>query len=313
MLLTPLPWTTRAWALPFLTILALHPSTSAQLGKRHKSCIDRVMQLVRVLRHWLPERRLVLVTDGALVAVKLGLRCLQQQVTFVSRLRLDSRLFEPPTAKSPHQSGRQAKVGKRQSRLQERLEHPDTAWTRQRVAWYGGKQRVVEFVTGTAWWSTPSEKRPLPIRWVLLRDPAGKFASSALLCTDLEAAPQQVIAWYVLRWNVEVTFQEARAHLGMETQRQWSDRAIERTTPSLLALFSLVTLLAQQLTQAQPLPVRTTAWYAKAQPTFADALAVVRRHFWQQKPFFNSRSFPGLERLPVAFVDDLLETLCYAA
>lgn len=313
MLLTPLSFTARVWALPFLTVLALHPSTSAQLGQRHKSCIDLVMQLTRVLRRWLPDRRLVLVTDGALVAVKLGLRCVQQQVTFVSRLRLDCRLFEPPSPKPRHQRGRQAKVGQRQPRLQERLQQRDTEWTRQPVAWYGGKQRVVEFVSGTAWWSTPSEKCPLPIRWVLLRDPAGTFASSALLCTDLEATPQQVIAWYVLRWNVEVTFEEARAHLGLETQRQWSDRAIERTTPSLLALFSLVTLLAQHLTDAQPLPVRTSAWYTKAQPTFVDALALVRRHLWTQRLFLNSRVFPGLEVLPRSWVDDLVQTLCYAA
>jgi hypothetical protein len=312
MLLTRLPFTTRVWALPFLTLLALHPQTSAALGKRHKSCIELLMQLVSVLRRWLPKRRLVLVTDGALVAVKLGLRCGQQQVTLVSRLRLDSRLFEPPPP-FPRRGGRPARVGKRQLSLQQRLQHPQTEWRRQRVEWYGGKSRTVEVVTGTALWATPSEKCPLPLRWVLVRDPQAKFKPTALLCTDPAASPEQIIGWYVLRWNVEVTFQEARAHLGMETQRQWSDRAIERTTPALLGLFSLVTLLAQQLAQSPPLTGRRTAWYPKPQPTFGDALALVRRHLWTHRLQFNSRFFPGLEHLPRSWLDDLLETLCYAA
>jgi hypothetical protein len=184
-----------------------------------------------------------------------------------------------------------------------------------RVAWDGDKARVVELVTGTAWWSTPSEQRLLPLYFVpgLVRDPQGKFKPTALLCTDLAAAPEQIIGWYVLRWNVEVTFQEARAHLGVETQRQWNDQAIARTTPALLGLFSWVTLLAQHLTQAHPLTGRRTAWYSKPAPTFVDALALVRRHLWQQKPFFNSHCFPGLEHVPRSWVDDLLETLSYAA
>ncbi|MGL1710570.1 hypothetical protein ACSTH6_00060, partial [Vibrio parahaemolyticus] len=65
----------------------------------------------------------------------------------------------------------------------------------------------------------------VPIRWVLVRDPESRFAAQALLCTDLDREPVQIVSWFVQRWSVEVTFQEARAHLGMETQRQWSDKA----------------------------------------------------------------------------------------
>jgi hypothetical protein len=313
MLLTTVPWAGRVWALPILTVLTLHPKTSAALNKRHKTSIEVIMQLVLVLRRWLPQRQIVLVTDGALVAVKLGQRCRQQGVVFVSRLHMNLRFFEPPVPKRPGQPGRQAQVGVRVPTLADTLQSPNTRWIRQRVAWYGGKTRQVELVSGTALWQTPNEKAPLPLRWVLIRDPYQRFKPTALMCTDLTATPEQIIAWYVMRWNVEVTFEEVRAHLGVETQRQWSDLAIERSTPALLGLFSLVTLLAHHLRASQPLTVRSTAWYAKSQPTFVDALALVRRHLWIHMKFLKSPSLAGVEEFPRSFLDDLLDTLAYAA
>jgi hypothetical protein len=94
-----------------------------------------------------------------------------------------------------------------------------------------------------------------------------------------------MLAWFVWRWRLEVTFQKARAHLGLETQRLWSDLAILRTTPALLGLVSLVTLLAHRLAAEEGLPIRQTAWYRKAWPTFADALAQVRWYLWSQTHF----------------------------
>jgi len=104
----------------------------------------------------------------------------------------------------------------------------------------------------------------------------GKFEAQALLCTDLDTPPEQIVAWFVLRWQVEVTFEESRRHLGVETQRQWSDLAILRTTPALLGLFSLVTLLVHRLLQGKDLPTRQAAWYQKAHPSFSDTLAFLR-------------------------------------
>ena len=128
----------------------------------------------------------------------------------------------------------------------------------------------------------------MPIRWVLIRDPDNRFEPQALLCTDLDRDPAQIIAWFVQRWSVEVTFQECRAHLGVETQRQWSDKAIARTTPSLLALFSIVTLLAARLPARQRQQAATAAWYPKPQPTFSDALAAVRTAIWRSQVFAMS-------------------------
>ena len=109
----------------------------------------------------------------------------------------------------------------------------------------------------------------------------------ALLCTDQSATPVQILAWFVRRWQVEVTFQEVRAHLGVETQRQWSDKAIARTTPILLGLFSWITLLAHQSQTNGSLPIRQAAWYAKPLPTFSDAIALVRSRIWDPLGFLH--------------------------
>jgi hypothetical protein len=315
MLLVPVPWSSRVWALPFLTVLAAHKKTNEAQGVRHKTTIDWVGQMIGQVRRWLAQRQLVLVVDGALSAVKLGLRCTDyaNPVTFVSRLRLDARLYDAPVSKPKGKPGPQACVGKRQVSLQSRLKDSKTRWQRRKVAWYGGKQRLIEFVTGTALWYTTSEKDPLPLRWVLVRDPLGKFDPQAFMCTDLKATALQIIAWYVLRWNVEVTFEDVRAHLGFETQRQWSDRAIARTSPILLGLYSFVTLVAQHLTQGQHLPVRSAAWYPKKEATFSDVLAYVRSYIWQHGKLFQSPFNTGLEEIPRSALNNLVEAIYYAA
>ena len=132
------------------------------------------------------------------------------------------------------------------------------------------------------------------------------------MSSDLAATPEQVLGWFVQRWQLEVTFEEARRHLGVETQRQWSDRAIRRTTPALLGLFSLVTLLAHPHMAAGGC-VRQAAWYPKPRPTFADALAVVRRHLWRQVTFSTSPDGVDVVKVPPAAVERLTEALCYAA
>ena len=183
-----------------------------------------------------------------------------------------------------------------------------------RAEWYGNKPRKLEIVSDTAVWYH-SGLPPAPIRWVLVRDPAGEREPQAFLSTDLAATPEQVLQWFVMRWRMETTFQEARAHLGVETQRQWSDLAILRTTPALLGLFSLVAVWANQLARIPISAVRpqTAAWYAKCEPTFSDAIATVRRALWC--PTGLSMSCQGTEmiKVPVALLQRLTDTLCHAA
>ena len=170
---------------------------------------------------------------------------------------------------------------------------------------------AVEIVSGVAvWYHTGLPV--VPIRWVLVRDPQNKFEPQALLCPNQAYSPTQILEWFVRRWQMEVTFEEARAHLGMETQRQWSDLAIARTTPTVLALFSLVTLLTDHLQANFSWTVRQTIWYSKSLPTFSDALALVRRFLWAST--FSMSSEPTeMIKVPRTLFERLRDIAVYAA
>jgi hypothetical protein len=143
-----------------------------------------------------------------------------------------------------------------------------------------------------------------------VRDGEGEFRPQAFACTDVDAAPLDILRWFVRRWSVEVTFAEVRRHLGVETQRQWSDRAIARTTPALLGLFSLVALWANDSRAALP---RSAAWYDKRDITFSDALASVRRALWSADKLPASRHTADTTKIPADLIDRLTEVACYAA
>ncbi len=313
MVLVPVPWNTRVWALPFLTVLAPSKRTNEANGKRHKTSIDWIMQMIVAVRRWVPDKIIVLVTDGGLVAVKLGLRCagFLNPVTYISRLQLNARLFNEPGPQPSGKPGPKPKKGKRQPSLKQRLNDPNTRWYEISIPWYGGKKRKIEIATGTSLWHTPGFD-PLPIRWVLVRDPLDEFKPTAFFSTNQILTPLQILTYFIMRWGLEVTFEEARAHLGFETQRQWSDLAIARTTPALLGLFSLITLLAHRLTRDQPLPVRTAAWYQKQEATFSDVIAFVRRYLWMETEFANSLPKQGLVQFPVLVLTGLVDTICYS-
>jgi hypothetical protein len=295
MLLVPVPWSRRVWALPFLTALCWPAKKGRQ--PRHKTSVDWVRQMVKQVRRWQPGRRLVLVVDGGFAAVSLALACVKGPVAMVSRLRWDAALFHQPEPQSPGPRGRKPTKGPCQRRLQGWAERSDTPWETMEVDWYGGQRKQLWVFSRTALWYTPGLP-PVNIRSVLVGDPEGKLRMAAFFCTDLQATPAQILRWVVMRWSVEVTFDEARAHLGLQTQRQWSDRALARTTPILLALFSIVTVLALQLSQGGRIPVPATAWYHKVEPTFADCLALVRQHLWRARYLVNSTAEPAFVPFP---------------
>jgi hypothetical protein len=315
MLLVPIPWAGRTWALPVLTALAPSERHDAERGRRHKTLTDWARQVLLVVRRWWPERAIVAVADSTYAALELLAACRSWRapVTVVTRLRLDAALYDPAPPRRPRQNGRPRLKGPRQPTLAAVAADPSTTWTALTVAqWYGAGQRTVELASATAVWYH-SGLPPVPLRWVLIRDPQGHFATQALLCTDLTVDPAQILAWFVQRWQLEVTFEEARRHLGLETQRQWSAAAIRRTTPVLLGLFSLVTLLAHQQLRGPVGVVRQATWYAKRDPTFADALALVRRDIWQHQAFSTSPCTGEIVKLPRAVFERLTETLCYVA
>jgi hypothetical protein len=314
-LLVPISWAKRVWVLPFLTVLAPSEHYHQERGQRHKKLTDWARQMLLVVRRWVPERTLVIVTDSSFaVLTRLSrVRQLPNPLWCVTRLRLDAALGEPAPPRSPRQTGRPRLKGKRLPTLATVLREATTCWSMVTVrGWYGESERVVKTTSATAVWYH-SRIPPLPLRWVLVRDPQGEFERQALLSTDLSVEPVQILEWFVLRWRLEVTWQETRAYLCMETQRQWNAQAIALTTPALLGLFSMVTLLAGQLAQEHALPVRQAVWYRKSLPTFGDAIALVRRHLWTSTHFYMSPVKADMVEIPGALLNRLTETLCYAA
>jgi hypothetical protein len=312
MLLAPVPWAARSWALPFLTCLAPSERYAQKYRKRHKPVLDWARQMILQAQRWLPHRELVVVADSAFAALEWLQALVQRNITVITRLRLDAALYAPAPFRPPGTNGRPRKKGQRLPTLKQVLHHRTTSWQRLTMpGWYGEGDRVVDLCTSTAVWYHTGLP-PVSIRWVLIRDPAQRFDPQALLCTDLTQSPLPIVSWFVRRWQVEVTFQEVRRTLGVETQRQWADRAILRTTPCLLALFSLVTLLADRLVRHGTLPLLQDAWYTKPHPTFADALAAVRQHYWRQRGFRVSRRKDQMRKLPPALRESLLYVLCRA-
>lgn len=310
-LLVPSPWGGREWALPVLTVPTRSPALSQQLGKPHRTVPQYAQVLVRLVRRWYPTRELLLVGDSAFAAARLGHICREHGVRLVSRLVLNAQLYDPVPPQPQGKPGVKPKKGLRQARLCDRLTDAATVWQTEDLSWYAGQTLTMDLTSGTALWHRDGEA-PLPIRWVLLRDPSGKRRPCALFCTDPAAAPHQIIAWYVSRWQIEVTFEEVRCHLGVETQRQWSARAIARSTPCLLGLFSLVLLLAYRLAPTG-LPTRQAAWYAKRAPTFADLLALVRRQLWTEVNSPAPRQTAPVGNPSPLVLELLIETACYAA
>lgn len=316
MVLTPVPWAGRIKALPVLTLLAPSERADAKRGRRHKLLTDWARQGMLQLCRWLPDRRIIFVGDAsfavhtlahALAGVQAG------RATLISRLRLDASLFAPPAQRHARTQGRPAQKGPPLPKLSALLTDPATRWQRITAPfWYSRQiEKPLEITSGTALWyrrGTP----PRPIRWVLVRDPTGTRAPQAFFSTDTALAPAEIIAIFVRRWQVEVTFSEVRAHLGVETQRQWSDKAVSRTTPALMGLYSLVILWAEDLLRRGAAPY-AAAWYPKNAFTFTDAIAAVRRRIWMGDINDSSPHDPDMRKIPPDRLIRMADALCFAA
>jgi hypothetical protein len=314
MLLVNVAWAGAVWGLPFLTVLCPSERYHAARGRRHQKLPERARQIIRLIARWLPDRQLIFVGDGSFAVLEL-LHMVSQipNAHLITRLRMDAELWNPAPERKPRQNGRPRVKGARRPSPQQRLEDPNTPWTKMAgVHWYGGATRDVEIYTETCVWYK-SGFPPVLMRWVLVRDPQGEYDPQAFLSTHVDHTPLQILTWFVRRWRMEVTFEEARAHLGMETQRQWNDLAIARTTPVLLGLFSLVTLMADHLSTRQTMPVRLAAWYTKELPTFADAIALVRRCLWSSSHFSTSSQSNDVLKIPRSLLERLTDAVCYAA
>ncbi len=312
MVLAPVPWAQRIRALPVLTVLAPSERANAQAGRRHKLLTDWARQGMLQICRWLPGRQIIFVGDAGFAVHTLA-HALNGRATLISRLRLDASLFSPPPERNARTQGRPALKGPALPKLATLLTDPATSWQPITVpVWYGRQtEKHLDITSGTALWyrtGTP----PRPIRWVLVRDPDGKRAPQAFFSTDTTLDPAEIIAIFVRRWQVEVTFAEVRAHLGVETQRQWSQKAIARTTPVLMGLYSLVTLWAEDLLQQGATPY-AAIWYRKTAFTFSDAIAAVRHRIWIGDINDTSPTGSDMQKIPPDRLMRMADALCFAA
>lgn len=309
LVVTP-PWTSRPWALPILSVPAPTPQVSERLGLRHKTIAGWARQMIRVLRRWLPHTAITVLGDQAYSVVELGHACRRCGVRLIAPLRLDAVLHEAPPPRQPGTRGRPPLKGRRLPTLAERLQDTATSWQPLWVRWYDGGVRRLQVCSGTALWYR-SGQAPLALRWVLVRPGDAQERPRAYFSTCPSDQADAIVTCFIKRWSIETTFEESRAHLGFETQRQWSDLAIERITPCLLGLYSLVTLLAHALYLDGHLAVRQSAWYAKEQATFSDALAAVRQHLWEVEYFSTSASDGDRLEISRAYLQRLMQSACY--
>ena len=314
MLLVEVKWAKSIWALPALTALSPSQAYYEKRGRRHQKLTERAWQMIQLIARFLPNRPLIFVADSSFAVLDLlALVSQKSGVSLLTRLRMDAEVWDDAPQRQGHQVGRPRVKGARRKSPQARLDDPETQWEKIEVEnWYGGGKREVEVYSECAVWYK-SGFVAVPIRWVLIRDPQGKFKAQTLMSTNREHTAEQILSWFVRRWRMEVTFEEARAHLGVETQRHWNSLAIKRTTPVLLGLFSVVTLLAEQLIQEPGKVVRGAAWYAKTQITFADAIAMVRRFLWSSCHFSTSSQTDEVVKIPRSLLERLTDAVCYAA
>lgn len=313
MLLTPLPWLKKGvWALPVLT--ALCPSRrywdNRDQPRAHKPLMDWAAQVLTWLARYTKalDRSVYLVGDGTYATYELMGKAQQVDIGLIVRMRMDARLFDFPSPPPAGRRGPKPKIGARILAMSERLRQGDTKWKEVIFnEWYGKKDKRMLICSGKAIWSKGKHQK-VQLHWVLIKDPEGKMEPVLVACSKLNTSAIDIVRYFVRRWQVEVTFAEVRRHLGVETQRQWSDLAIERTTPLLMGLKSVICLLAVPLYKAGLLKIRTAAWYPKAHFSFSDVHAAVRQRIWAVGQFSTSPEKGKVENLKarISYLEGLL-------
>ena len=305
------PFAHRPWALPVLVALYKPEALNQSEEHRHKTATFLARQLVAALIHWFPQRRFIVLGDGGYASHEFARFCSRhaRHVTLISRFYLDAALHRPvPAKKNP--MGRPPQKGKRLPTPCETVSR--SARTPALVSWYGGSDRKIEYVSGTGRWYKAGEGL-IPVRWVFVHDAQGTHRDEYFYTTDVTLPPTRIISLFTARWSVETTFQEMRTHLGFETTKQWTPRSVLRMAPILLGLFSVISLIFAEHVRHHRLPIRRTNWYAKAEPTFSDALGTVRRLCWQEILFRRSSFHDAFEKLPAKLRNLLLDRLSLAA
>lgn len=274
------PFSGRYFALPFMTVLEPSSKSDKLAKRRHKTTLQWTIQMLIQIVRWLKNTPIILVGDGGFACGELAWRCLKLKISLITRLKMNAALYDFPSLDVPGKRGRKKTKGARLFSFRDMIGMPELGWTEIVVEGYGQKKKKLKYISNVSLWGADGFS-PVPIRWVLAVDPEGELDPLPLMSTDLHISPEKIITLYFRRWQIEVTFEEVREHLGVETQRQWSDKAIARTTPILMGLYTIVSLICNRLQEEQPIEVAQTAWYKKNDATFSDLLKAVRKILWK--------------------------------
>jgi DDE superfamily endonuclease len=310
-ILVDLPGTTRPWALPILVALYRDKKDNKARGLRHKTPTDLMRQLLCVLLHWFPTRKFVFSGDGAYATHGLTrfARRHQKRLTLISRFHADAALYATPPKSNKKSIGRPRVKGKKQPSPEAVVRHAKRR-KKLSVKWYGGENRQVEVVTGTGHWYRAGEGI-VEVLWVHVHDLTGTHRDEYFYTTDLHLTAKQVIEYFTGRWSIEVTFQEARAHLGVETTRGWSRQTVLRAEPCLLGLYSVVALWFAALPESDRKDL-AVEWAGKVTITYSDAVTFVRRDLWRHWIFANPAYASVVEKLSHTQRRQLIRTITLA-
>ncbi len=309
--LVQLPFARRPWALPVLVALYRSPQDDAKRGRPHKTPAQLLQLLLRLLLRWFPDRQFLVAGDqnyGSHEMARLAPRT-AGRLHVVSKFHPGANLYAPP----PPYAGRGRPRARGAKLLAPREVVAQAPRTRLNVAWYGGGRRDVEVVSGTGHWYKAGEGL-VPVRWVYVHDLTGTHRDEYFYSTDLDMSPQEIIEEYTGRWNIETTFEEARAYLGLESTRGWCERTVGRAEPCLLGLYSVVALMYWLLPPADQ-DRGVVDWEGKepVTVTFSDAITAVRRWLWAHWVFPQAGHAEAFAKLPQAFQQLLLDALAPAA
>jgi hypothetical protein len=284
------PFSLRYFALPFLTVLEPSEKSNKIAKRRHKTTLNWTIQAIKQITRWVKSVPIILVGDGGFACARLAWTCLKYKISLISRLKMNARLYDFPSADAPGKRGRKKIKGQKLLSFAEMVGMQNLGWKEIVVEGYGKKEKKLKYISNTSLWGADGFI-PVPIRWVLVVDPEEELDPLPLMSTDITLSPEKIIEYFIQRWNLEVTFEEVREHLGVETQRQWSDKAIARTTPILMGLYTIVCLIANKLQEEHPIEVAQTAWYEKKDATFSDLLKAVRKILWKDNLIFRKYIF----------------------
>jgi len=310
-ILVQFPFAARPWALPVLVALYRSPQWSKTHNRRHKTPAELMRRLLAVFLHWFPQRKLVFAGDGSFATHPLAsfAHRHRKRLALVSLFYADANLYAPPPVVRGKQIGRPRKKGIKQPSPADVV--AKSRLRRLNVAWYGGGRRDVAVVTATGHWYKGGAGL-VPVRWVFVHDCTGTHRDQYFFTTNLGMTPKQIIETYTGRWSIETTFQEMRAHLGLETTRGRTENTVLRVAPCLFGLYSVVALLYAQL----PSKWRRSFnihWPGKTHVAFSDAVSAVRRWLWVEWAFVTHGQNNTFTKLPPPLRQLLLHALTQAA